>query len=886
MLLLAHEAARTLTPVESSQLSRHLDECEACTELVDAQDHVHAKLDLPVVDPGRFDGSKPIAAGGMGKITRAFDRRLGREVAIKEVLAPGFRARFEREAAITARLQHPAIVPIYEAGTWPNGSAFYTMRLVSGGTLADALERRETLAERLELLPHVVAVTEALAYAHSRGIIHRDLKPSNVLVGEFGETVVIDWGLAKELGEAELAGASGELEPALTQDGTIVGTPCFMSPEQARGEPLDERADVFALGAMLYHVLTGVPPYWDRSRVTKDLIDAVLSGKPTPIEQLAPDAPADLRAIVEHAMAREPPARFINAAPLAAELKRFQAGQLLVSREYRLRDLLARWFHRHRTLLAISAAALVLLALVAVIAVHEVSRADALADTAFERGQRKLCAAEAPALASPWTPVARALVHRTFEGQKLPYVAQTLERIDAHFERWAAELAVARDTACAGVGPQLAAELDCLADRTREARALISQFQDADRATVLNAVAATELLAPAARCTHVIPARVVLPDSPARAEIRDLFSQAHALMQLGKDKAAVPIAKRAVAAADANGDPVMRAQALLSLGAAEMTGDLDGATTSLQTAERLADAAQDDRTRAQAAYDLLRLEYWRGHYERVIAMQPAALGAAERIGDRFLASEVLMNVGGALEQLGKIKEAQPLFEQAVAIRRELYGARDHRLAFALSALGNAYAMQGNLDAGIAAHREAVAIGEADLGTAHPNVGVMHGNLASDYTYALRPVEAIAELVKELAVLEPVYGGKHHDIAMALTDLCTAYVVAEDPAKASPACARADAAWRELNANHPARAEALLGSYLAGQGKPEDLATALGLAAGLPPFERARIELALAKISTGAKQIDLLKAAETGFATSTLPLCQRELATVRGMLAAR
>ncbi|MEO8550139.1 MAG: protein kinase, partial [Kofleriaceae bacterium] len=170
ILLLAREAAPTLTPVESSQLSHHLDECEACTELVDAQDHLHARLELPVVDPGRFEASRPIAAGGMGKISRAFDRRLGRDVAIKEVLAPGFRARFEREAAITARLQHPAIVPVYEAGTWPDGNAFYTMRLVSGGTLAEVLERRTTLAARLELLPNVVAVTEALAYAHSRGI--------------------------------------------------------------------------------------------------------------------------------------------------------------------------------------------------------------------------------------------------------------------------------------------------------------------------------------------------------------------------------------------------------------------------------------------------------------------------------------------------------------------------------------------------------------------------------------------------------------------------------------------------------------------------------------------------------------------------------------------
>src|SRR5262249_38640921 len=134
----------------------------------------------------------------------------GREVAIKEVLSPAMRARFEREVAITARLQHPAIVPIYEAGTWPNGTTFYTMRLVSGGTLQDAIARTATLEDRLALLPKVIAVTEALAYAHEHGVIHRDLKPGNVLTGEHGETVVIDWGLAKQIDGGDVAVETAE----------------------------------------------------------------------------------------------------------------------------------------------------------------------------------------------------------------------------------------------------------------------------------------------------------------------------------------------------------------------------------------------------------------------------------------------------------------------------------------------------------------------------------------------------------------------------------------------------------------------------------------------------------------------------------------------------
>ncbi len=390
MLVLAD--GRTLNGIATGEMQAHLATCAGCNELAhsktaerdqrwiarlpeDAFDDPDL-LVLPVIDPIVFTADKEIAAGGMGKITRARDRRLGRDIAIKEMLAPELRARFEREAMITARLQHPAIVPIYEAGTWPNGNAFYTMRLVEGGTLANAIEAAATLVERLALLPHVVAVTEALAYAHSRRIIHRDVKPQNILVGEFGETVLIDWGLAKELDRRDVVEAVHvSTAPDLTLAGTVIGTPCFMAPEQARGMEIDERADVFALGAILYNVLAGQPPYWDQPRETAEqLIEAVLARPPTPIVAHAPAAPADLRAIAERAMAREPGARFASAKEMAEELRRFAAGQLLVSREYTFRDHLARWVKRHKAPVAVGALFAVALAVVAVVAFRNVTR--------------------------------------------------------------------------------------------------------------------------------------------------------------------------------------------------------------------------------------------------------------------------------------------------------------------------------------------------------------------------------------------------------------------------------------------------------------------------------------------------------------------------------
>ncbi len=387
MLLISSRGGRTLTGVEATHLHEHLAECTDCRTL-DNEAAEHWRwvarmpqdafddpdlLVFPVVDPIVFQAGKVLASGGMGRITRVTDRRLGREVALKESLEGTLRPRFEREAAITARLQHPSIVPIYEAGSWPDGSLFFTMRLVEGDDLAVALGRTKTLPERIALLPHVIKVTEALAYAHARKVIHRDLKPANVLVGPYGETVVIDWGIAKELGRVDDDSTLPTRSTAdgLTHHGVILGTPCFMPPEQARGEAIDQRTDVYALGALLYNVLVGEPPYWDRFKSSEVILEYSLLHPPTPIRELAPGAPEDLCTIVERAMARAPADRYRDAGEMADELRRFEAGQL-IARAYTLRELVTRWLARHRTSVVITAIAAAVLAVVAVVAVINV----------------------------------------------------------------------------------------------------------------------------------------------------------------------------------------------------------------------------------------------------------------------------------------------------------------------------------------------------------------------------------------------------------------------------------------------------------------------------------------------------------------------------------
>jgi hypothetical protein len=242
-------------------------------------------------------------------------------------------------------------VSLLEAGQWPSGEPFFAMKKVSGHSLKEAIERRKTLHERLGLLASTVAIVDALAYAHDRGIIHRDLKPANVLVGEFGETVVIDWGLAKDVRATDdtqdpLPAVASAADSQMTAAGSILGTPSFMAPEQARGEDADERTDVYALGAILYTVLAGVPPFVGGDTAT--VLRRVLDESPRPLGELEPDIPVDLQTIVARAMARDRADRYPSAKELATDLARFQTGQLVAAHRYTRRQLVVRWLRRHR----------------------------------------------------------------------------------------------------------------------------------------------------------------------------------------------------------------------------------------------------------------------------------------------------------------------------------------------------------------------------------------------------------------------------------------------------------------------------------------------------------------------------------------------------------
>jgi len=292
--------------------------------------------------PGRYEVTEELARGGSGRILVVFDRHIGRKIAMKELLsdiskAPSepedpqvtaIRNRFLREARVTGRLEHPSIVPVYEIGCHSDGSFYYTMRLVKGTTLLSAIRKCRGLIERLELLPHFYHVCNAVAYAHSKGVINRDLKPSNVMIGEFGETVVLDWGLAKIKDSAETVFVRHENEDiGKTVVGQAIGTPLYMSPEQAEGNigEIDEISDIYSLGAILYQILTGRTPF--TGRTTDEIIQKVINEDIESAVKRDKDIPPELAAIADKALSKSKEGRYASVGEMIDDLSAYMSGR-------------------------------------------------------------------------------------------------------------------------------------------------------------------------------------------------------------------------------------------------------------------------------------------------------------------------------------------------------------------------------------------------------------------------------------------------------------------------------------------------------------------------------------------------------------------------------
>jgi serine/threonine-protein kinase len=637
----------------------------------------------------RFDVRREHARGGLGIVSVALDAELRREVALKQIRPevardPGHRARFLLEAEITGQLEHPAIVPVYSLGRDEAGCPYYAMRLVRGETLHQAIARLHAPRDPdapppptlRQLVRHLVTACEAVEYAHSRGVIHRDIKPSNILLGPYGETLLVDWGMAKVVGHAAVGPAGGAdptpVDPGLVADptrcGSLIGTPGFMSPEQAAADHdrVGPAADVYGLGATLYTLIAGRTPFGDGA--AEEIRSRVLAGDFPRPGAVRPRVPPALEAVALRAMALDPAGRYPSARALADDLTRWLDDEPVLARREPFPAAAGRWLARHRTLVAglAAAAAAGLVALVALVAAQAAWYARLSERTAAHQAATRRA-------------------HDRFDVALAAITGFLREatRIDPH-----------DDPLPTGLRRRLV-------ESARDAYdGLLDRLEDDPE--------------PAARL--------------ALARTSRELARATAMLQ--SHEAARPLLRRAapalIAHADARpGDPEARVEAveaLVELARIEVSlGDFQAADAAITDARRRADGDDPESLRltVEAVAQAAKIELYRGALDDAARLLRGAVADARRLaaaepGARPRLAVHLVALADVELLRDRHADALPLDEEALAIWRDLAAARDdletrRELALCLHRLGIAEAARDRPEAAIARWTEAVAL---------------------------------------------------------------------------------------------------------------------------------------------------------------------------------
>ena len=706
---------------------------------------------------GRYVLVGEVGRGAMGRVYRAYDPRLSREVALKVLGRPKKNAaetaqRVIREAQALAKLNHPNVVAVYDVGQ-SDKRYYIAMELVLGANLSDWLAK-EARSWR-EVLDVMLGAGRGLAAAHAAGLVHRDLKPGNILVGDDGRVRVTDFGLARggvftnSSSVGSIAPATHDIEDALTEMGTILGTPAYMPPEQHRGRQLDGRSDAYAFCLTLWEAITGNRPFTGRS--PKELLE----NKITASLRWPASKPAWLGTVLTRGLAPEPEARYPTMDALLDALDRDPT----------------RWRRR----LVIGTAVVAGLGLL-------VGGASFMA-----RRAPSACGDADVQLAGVWDEARRSAVAAGFIAGAPEFGEAVWPRLSAALDDWADRWLKIRAAECAGdsgLPAHLAMQRAvCLARHKQQFDALVGVFAEADAEVVERSMtAATRLPRPeACEDPAYLSAAVPPPDDPAIArrvdDVRKAIARGRALLDAGRIAPARDALHTALEQArDLEHEPLI-GEALAATGLAEWTaGDHARAEQDLEAAYETLIAVGDDEKAASTAIRLTALvgdinsrhaegHRWGRHAEALI--RRADLGSD-------LVSGLAAARGSVYQDQSDFAAARAAQEKAIELAVAVDGEDSHRATTYRGNLANTLTSMGRLDEALALHQTVLAQRRTSRGDAHPDVAETLTNLAGVQIRQSDYQDAVATLTEAMAILESSVGTNHPHYATALSNLGIAY----------------------------------------------------------------------------------------------------------------
>jgi tetratricopeptide (TPR) repeat protein/tRNA A-37 threonylcarbamoyl transferase component Bud32 len=728
------------------------------------------------------------ARGALGEVLLAQDAELNRSVALKRIQGqyaddPASRRRFLREAEVTGRLEHPGVVPVYGLVHDADGRPCYAMRFIEGESLQEAIERfhatdkpgRDPGERRLalrQLLTSFVTTCKTMAYAHSRGIVHRDLKPANIMLGKFGETLVVDWGLARSFERDESAPSRGEeaLKPARaagegeTRVGQMVGTPAYCSPEQASGQwdVVGPASDIFSLGAVLYNLLTNRLPYAGPGVL--ELIAQASTGEVIPPRKRNKEVPRSLEAICLKAMARQPDARYGTALDLAADVEHWLADEPIAALREPALVRAGRWLRKHRPLVAglAAAAAVALVSLTVVLVVvagkngelrlanqREAARAEA-ERLAKDEAEKRLVQIEKGtdilgsifADLDPHAEEKEGKPLREILGQRVQRAAKELEGESIADALTVAKLQHILGLSLAGLGHYTQAA--ALLEKASATRAAELGDDDADTVQSRNNLA------------------LAYQDGGQVARAISLLEQTlqAAQVKLGEDHA-----------------DTLQARNNLAL-AYQAGGELDRAIPLLEGVLRVQQAKLgDDHPETLKSRNNLAVAYKAaGQLDRAIPLLQGTLQAIEaQMGvDHPDTASARNNLAQAYQDAGQLDQAIPRFERALKTREAKLGADHPHTLSSRNNLASAYKAANQLDRAIPLWERTLKASETQLGTDHPETLTVRNNLALAYLAVGKWDLGMPLLERNLQVRQAKLGDDHPDTLQSRNNLARAY----------------------------------------------------------------------------------------------------------------